>query len=158
MTPREFAIKAHGDKRYGVHPYVFHLDQVHAVLEEFGCDNPAILSAAYLHDILEDTDTNPVSLQTAFGTEIAMIVSRVTSRPGKNRKERNRATYPIIIMAPSSIMLKLADRIANARESQANSPGLFQMYLKEYAEFRQALTTNASDVAAMWDELDRLMR
>lgn len=157
MTAREFAIKAHGEHKYGEHPYAYHLDQVHAALLEFGCDSPAILTAAYLHDVLEDTDYNPIKLQMDFGTEVAMIVNRVTARPGKNRKERNRATYPFTRLAISSIMLKLADRIANVRESKKNSPKLFEMYKSEYPEFRNALYNATIRVAAMWKELDRLM-
>lgn len=155
---RVIAIEAHGKQLYGEMPYVFHLDAVHSVLVEFGCDNPAILAAAYLHDVLEDTDYDPIKLQMEFGTGIAMIVNRVTNRPGKNRKKRNLATYPIIRMAKSSIMLKLADRIANVRQAKNDSPGLLQMYAQEYPDFKVQLYNDDHGVATMWQELDSLMR
>lgn len=169
MTAREFAIKAHGDQKYGDHPYVTHLDQVHAVLVEFGCVDQDILTAAYLHDILEDTDCNYILLKLSFGERVTLLVNRVTSCPGKNRSERNKATYSETCKYPGAIILKLADRIANVRVSRVNAPDKFQMYLKEYPEFRRVLIRNALNntlsyrcgedrvMFGMWEELDCLM-
>jgi len=57
-TAREFAIQKHGDQKYGDQPYVVHLDHVHEVLSRY---YPGIMQAyrdaAYLHDVLEDTET-----------------------------------------------------------------------------------------------------
>lgn len=47
---RDVAIAAHGDQRYGTHPYVHHLDAVAAILEPFGT---AAQIVGYLHDTIE---------------------------------------------------------------------------------------------------------
>jgi hypothetical protein len=49
---REFALQAHGNQRYGSHPYSYHLDAVADLLAPFG-DEAQI--AAYLHDTGEHT-------------------------------------------------------------------------------------------------------
>ena len=154
---RLFAINAHGEQRYGSYPYVKHLDDVFNVLLEFGCDDLNILKAAYLHDVLEDTNCDPLKLHLSFGAAVAVIVDCVTSRPVKNRKERNRATYLIIRTFVSSIMLKLADRIANVRACIADNDSKLEMYRKEYPEFRHALHTEDQSLFGMWEELDCLM-
>ncbi len=46
---RDFAIAAHGEQRYGDHPYVFHLDAVAALLAPYGVDAQTI---GYLHDVV----------------------------------------------------------------------------------------------------------
>jgi len=37
-------------------PYTHHLADVARVLREFGVTDPALLTAAWLHDLVEDTD------------------------------------------------------------------------------------------------------
>jgi len=58
---REFAVKAHGDQMYGKFKYSYHLDQVKSELmklEHSGWDvHEDAYVVAYLHDVLEDTDT-----------------------------------------------------------------------------------------------------
>ncbi|MFA6234650.1 MAG: hypothetical protein WC824_10770, partial [Bacteroidota bacterium] len=52
---REFAIKAHGDQKYGDQPYVVHLDAVKDLVLGYNCDNlRRATDGAFLHDILED--------------------------------------------------------------------------------------------------------
>jgi hypothetical protein len=89
-----------------------------------------------------------------------VIVEAVSTEPGKNRKERNKATYQKIKKYEYAIVLKLADRIANGRRSKSGDPKFqahkFEMYKKEYPEFRAALYTASVDTLPMWWELDRL--
>jgi guanosine-3',5'-bis(diphosphate) 3'-pyrophosphohydrolase len=155
---KEVAIQAHGDQMYGGRPYFYHLHAVYLVLKEFGCTDLEILAAAYLHDMLEDTGYDPIKLQIEFGTKITMLVSLVTNMPGKNRKERNARTYPIIRRSQCAVMLKLADRIANVRQAKIDAPRLFDMYVSEYPGFRLALRLpEECNLTAMWTELDHLM-
>jgi (p)ppGpp synthase/HD superfamily hydrolase len=50
---KEFAIKHHGEQKYGDRPYSFHLDQVVSYLVPYGETAQVI---GYLHDVVEDTD------------------------------------------------------------------------------------------------------
>jgi (p)ppGpp synthase/HD superfamily hydrolase len=49
---REFAIKAHGEQKYGEFPYSVHLDEVATIAKPYG-ESAEIV--AYLHDVIEDT-------------------------------------------------------------------------------------------------------
>jgi (p)ppGpp synthase/HD superfamily hydrolase len=51
---RDFAIRAHGDQKYGSEPYVAHLDAVVAVLNEFGYSGDEYVCSGYLHDKQEN--------------------------------------------------------------------------------------------------------
>ena len=56
MTAKAFAIKAHGEQRYGDLLYAAHLAAVEEVLLRFGFRDEALLNAAWLHDVVEDTE------------------------------------------------------------------------------------------------------
>ena len=151
-----FAFKRHGDQKYGELPYRFHLEAVVAVLKDFGNFDDVVLSAAWLHDVLEDTPTTYAELYEVFGLQIAMLVELVTDRSGKNRAERHARTYPGIALDPKAITLKLADRIANVRQCVAvGHHSLLGMYRREYPDFKSALQRNYH--RALWSELDLIL-
>lgn len=163
-SAREFAIKAHGGQKYGKEPdappYHFHLDQV-ARLVTAALQGPpwshwlsgwtyeqmaAALAVAYLHDVVEDTDTTVEEVKVAFGSEVAEAVALLTDEPGKNRKERKAKTYAKLAKASTNTaglvarIVKTADRLANVHHSKLkDNTGLFKMYQKEHAAFRQAV-------------------
>lgn len=160
LKAREFAIVAHGDQRYGADPYVSHLDDVAVVLADAGHRNDeGLMVAAYLHDVLEDTDCGPEELLSQFGIAVYQLVWGVTDEPGKNRAERHAKTYPKIAQDPRRVTLKLADRIANVKHSLHRGGKLMDMYRKEHPEFRAALYRE-SDLynKALWEKLDTLFK
>ena len=140
---------------YGVLPYTHHLQAVEEILREFGESRVMILTAAWLHDVIEDTDVKLRDIEENFGEDVALLVGAVTSEPGDNRKMRNALTYPKIRSAgPLAVRLKLADRLANVK----SGGGSLKMYIKEYADFRHQLF-NVNDIlnVPMWNMLDKLM-
>lgn len=154
---RAFAIAAHGDQKYGENPYSVHLDDVDAVLVEFGHDDPILRAAGQLHDVLEDTKVTYGQLMLVFLSTVSDIVYGVTDIPGINRAESHARTYPHVAGNLPRTIVKLADRIANVRRSKIDKPALLKMYRKEYPFFRHMLYTDAPEVNAMWVELDRLL-
>lgn len=154
---RTFAIAAHGEQKYGTHPYSYHLNAVESVLIEFDHISSVLRAAAWLHDTVEDTSTSQAEIDIEFPGYVALIVQAVTSEPGRNRTERNIKTYPKIAKMPEAIIVKLADRIANVRESIETQSDLLKMYAKEYPAFRDALYTENEDVKHMWRYLDILL-
>jgi (p)ppGpp synthase/HD superfamily hydrolase len=154
-----YASVKHGEQKYGGLPYTHHLAAVESVLRRFGYNNPGdcasdrnILTAAWLHDVIEDTGTKAKEISELFGSHVALIVSAVTNEPGANRKIRAALTYPKIRSVPLAVALKLADRIANVE----NGGSLVAMYAKEHEDFRRALFT-PGEHDAMWAHLDRLL-
>lgn len=121
---------------------------------------PEMEAAAWLHDVVEDTETTIEEVRTLFGDETADLVWAVTSEPGRNRKERNAATYPKIVRAgEKAVALKLCDRICNVEECWRVQDSKLYMYHKEYRDFRAALRREGSDprIMKLWDRLDKLL-
>lgn len=158
-TALEFATDRHGSQMYGELPYMTgHLVYVAVLVKSAGY--PELEDAAWLHDIVEDTVTTLQEVEERFGVETAGLVWAVTSEPGKNRKERNTATYPKILqIGDKAIALKLCDRICNVEECWRVRDAKLFMYQKEYRGFRGALRSESSDprVLKLWDRLDKLL-
>jgi guanosine-3',5'-bis(diphosphate) 3'-pyrophosphohydrolase len=155
---KQFATEAHGTQKYGKQPYSYHLQTVANVLGEFGYHDESLQSAAWLHDVLEDTRLAYEDLiRAGFPVIVATYVQCVTAEGGPSRKERNRLTYNKIRKSLEATVLKLADRIANVRECVTNKDPRLRMYRSEYAEFRTALMTGDQGARKMWRELDELL-
>lgn len=129
---RKYACIAHIDQWYGDKPYVFHLDAVYAVVMEFNLGIEYQI-AAYLHDILEDTKVQREELVLKFGEHIATMVFCVSGF-GANRKEKQQNIKEKMESYPASIDLKMADRLANMRNSKIEKPKLYELYCKEHLE------------------------
>ena len=138
-----FAQDAHEGQTYSdVYSYIRHLEMVYEVLVRFGFTHVVILVASWLHDVIEDTDVSYHNIKIMFGFEVAEAVYGVTDELGRNRKERKAKTYPKIRANINSLILKLADRIANVEFGASGvfgDPSKIKMYRKEQAEFEDAL-------------------
>lgn len=140
---RQMAVAAHGEQKYGTHPYAVHLDEVARICKPFGEDAQIV---AYLHDTLEDTALTMPDIEAVFGTFTACCVALLTDPPAPNRKERKARSYAklgsISESVPESLALivKAADRLANVRASfVSRNLGLLDMYRKEHEAFRIAV-------------------
>lgn len=154
---KEFALNAHRDQKYGEHPYSVHLAEVASIAIEFGAP-PEVCEAAWLHDVLEDTDLTFEELTESFGLEVSKLVLAVTNKPGKNRAESHALTYPALrAEGPEAVLLKLCDRLANARASAKSNPRKLRMYKDEFRNFRKLLYV-ADEHEELWTELASLLR
>lgn len=150
---REFAIKAHGDQKYGDKPYVYHLDAVAEIVRQSTGDDTGILvDAAYLHDTLEDTDVTFGDIAKEFNILTACAVSVCTDPPGRNRRLRKKSANQQMSQCDSNmrgaLIVKAADRLANVREGTKND-----MYAQEHDEFRKA-AYRPGLCDDIWNELD----
>lgn len=132
---REFAIKYHGDQKYGDKPYVYHLDCVFNKLEcVFQVDGesfqytPNYGAVAYLHDILEDTDCEYEDLEKNFGYVVADNVLRLT----KDKQIDYQDYITIVKGSLLSHAVKIADTRANLTQSVLdNDKGRIVKYAKQ---------------------------
>jgi (p)ppGpp synthase/HD superfamily hydrolase len=158
---RAFAELAHAGQTYHDEvPYSFHLNRVVGVLALYKFTSPEWVCSALLHDVIEDTNRNYGDVLKRFGQVVADRVYAVTAGKGKNRHERNAATYPGIKGVEEFVILKLADRIANVEYGLATSGGKADMYAREFPEFEKGIREEdpekESDVVRrMWDHLMR---
>jgi (p)ppGpp synthase/HD superfamily hydrolase len=150
-----FATIKHAGQTYSSGlPYTHHLAAVESVLRRFQVVDEDLLTASWLHDVVEDTETKLKEIEEMFGPAVARLVHAVTNEPGQNRRARHAATYPKIREAgDNAITLKLADRIANV-EAGGNLVG---MYKKEHEDFKRALYT-PGQAEEMWAHLNQLLK
>lgn len=141
---------------YDGKPYFVHLEAVSEVLRRFGHYGTKVHVVGFLHDTVEDTDTTKEEIAERFGEEIADLVWRVTDEPGlPNRKARHEATWPRTAEKEESIIVKLADVIANFEMCIRRNDRRIHMYHKEWPDFRAALyKPGVAD--EMWTWLDYL--
>lgn len=140
---RQMAVAAHGEQKYGEHPYSVHLDDVAQLCAPFGEDAQVI---AYLHDTLEDTDLSVASIADEFGGVVAGCVGLLTDPVLPNRKARKEASYALLASVDAdsamklALVVKAADRLANVRASfRDRNMGLLSMYRKEHEAFKKAV-------------------
>ena len=81
LKATQFSALKHRNQRRkdGKTPYIIHPISVAMILAEIGgIDDPEILSAALLHDTIEDTDTSAHELDKEFGSRVRKIVEELT--------------------------------------------------------------------------------
>jgi len=143
-----FARNAHGSQMYGDQPYAAHLEAVVQVLKDAGMDDNVLLSAAWLHDVIEDTELTQEDIANLCGSDVAAIVWACTG-VGANRRERNRSISEKIGTNWRYASVKTADRIANVEASRGKP--IASMYDKEREAFWDHIA-----VHAYWRLADRL--
>jgi (p)ppGpp synthase/HD superfamily hydrolase len=154
-----YAQQAHMAQTYDGYPYFKHLEDVYKVLIEYGFkedEDLPVLQAAWLHDILEDTARSWSDLKKNFSEEVAEIVYCVTDELARTRKEKKEKTLSKIRSNIKSVVVKVADRIANVRHSKLNDSSKFAMYQKEQEEFQQSLRIY-KHIDNMWNDLNKLL-
>ena len=117
-----FAAKLHeGQYRISEEPYIIHPIEVAKILADLKMDTHTIV-AAFLHDILEDTDTSPDEIVKNFGEDVLKLVQGVTKLGKyqfKSKEERQAENFRRMFIAMAEdvriIFLKLADRLHNMR-------------------------------------------
>lgn len=117
-----FAGKAHkGQVRRSGEPYLSHPLEVASYLADMRLDRTT-LTAALLHDVLEDTDVTVADVRENFGKEVAALVEGVTkislvqaSSPEARRAEAIRKIILAMTDDIRIIFIKLADRIHNLK-------------------------------------------
>lgn len=165
----QFALAAHGDQRYGRKPYHAHLLDVVQALKRFveweDLTQP-LVDAAWLHDVVEDTDVPLARISDEFGARTAELVDAVTKDVAGPRAVVWPPVAAKIRATPQAILIKLADRIANLEQCVSwgrlgRKPGrLFRMYVRERAAFEHELRGRCAGESGaaelMWQHIDCL--
>ena len=118
----DFARKAHlGQFRKSGEPFVSHPLAVANILSSFKMDQDTI-SAALLHDVLEDTKSTKLGIKKEFNLNVANLVdgvSKLDQLDINSTTEMQAENFQKMVLAMSKdirvIVLKLADRLHNMR-------------------------------------------
>ena len=122
MKAYNYAKKYHGDQlRKSGEPYIVHPLNVAYILADMGLDDSTI-SAALLHDVVEDTEITENDITKEFGQEISEMVVGVTKLGNisfASLEEQQAENYRKMFLAMGKdirvIIIKLADRLHNMR-------------------------------------------
>jgi guanosine-3',5'-bis(diphosphate) 3'-pyrophosphohydrolase len=117
----KYATKQHtGQTRSDGSAYIKHPERVGNTVAKLKKSKnlDAIISAAYLHDTIEDTDTTHADLEKMFGGLVASIVKELTSDKEQIKKvgKEQYLTNKMIKMSSYSLVVKLADRLDNVQD------------------------------------------
>jgi guanosine-3',5'-bis(diphosphate) 3'-pyrophosphohydrolase len=147
-----FAARKHRDQRRKdeeASPYINHPISVSLLLAEIGgIADAEILSAAILHDTLEDTATTPEELEATFGMRIRKLVEEVTDDkhlPKARRKELqiDHASQ----LSADAVLIKLGDKISNVLDVTNSPPADWNIERRtEYLDWAEAVVNNCSRV------------
>src|SRR5689334_25314766 len=133
-----YAMKAHGhQKRASGDPYFSHPLEVAAILTDLKLDD-ATISAALLHDVIEDTDVTRTEIDQKFGKEIGALVDGLTKIKKLDlvtKKAEQAENFRKLLLAISSdirvLLVKLADRLHNMRTLEHVKPAKRKIIAEE---------------------------
>ena len=157
---RVFATAAHAAvgqlRKYTHEPYWVHPAEVVSIVQTVP-HTPAMVAAAWLHDVVEDTGVTIETVRAEFGAEVADLVSWLTdvSRPEDgNRAHRKALDRAHTAAAPAEAQtIKLADLISNTRSIMAHDPKFAVTYLEEKRALLAVMTRGDAGLHARASEL-----
>ena len=133
-----FAAFAHDGqlRKGGALPYLIHPMEA-ATIAATLTNDPEILAAAVLHDVIEDCGVTEDTLRARFGRRVAHLVRLQSEEKDEDRQgtwqKRKLQTINRLRAAPRELLiLTLADKLSNLRsierDLQAHGPALWQRF------------------------------
>lgn len=138
-------------RKYTGEPYINHPMEVASMVRAAG-GSQAMIAAALLHDVVEDTDKTMTDIHNEFGFEVMQMVNDLTdvSQP----QDGNRAVRKQIDAmhtsagSPNSKTIKLADLISNTRSIVQHDPEFARTYIPEKQELLKVLKQGNAELYA----------
>jgi hypothetical protein len=135
---RLFATAAHGAvkqvRKYTGEAYITHPASVAAIVSSVP-HTEEMLAAAWLHDVVEDTDVGLFQIEMEFGPAVARLVYWLTDR--SRPEDGNRATRKALDRShsaaapPEAQTIKLADIIDNTETIEEHDPDFARVFRHE---------------------------
>jgi len=118
----------HGQFRKSGEPYISHPLAVAKILAQWHLD-PQALTAALLHDVMEDTAVTKEEIAESFGKPVAELVdgvSKIDAIEFQTKEDFQAENFRKMLLAMARdvrvILIKLADRLHNMRTMQVMDP------------------------------------
>ncbi len=169
----ELSQRAHeGQTRISGEPYFLHSLAVANILAELNLDAETV-SAAMLHDVVEDTDITLEDIQQQFGDAVAQLVDGVTKmdiistlRGGEDTKQQKEHMQSenlrkmLLAMAEDVrvVLIKLADRLHNMRTLSALRPEKQRRIARETMDIFAPLANRLGIWQVKWELEDLSFR
>ena len=137
-TALAFATAAHaavGQKRkYSNDDYIVHPIRVANIVKQHG-GTDAMIAAAYLHDVVEDTNVTMDTITGMFGSVVASLVDDLTdvscSYDGNRATRKSIDAQHTADASADAQFIKCADIIDNAYDIADNDPSFWKVYQRE---------------------------
>ena len=136
LEAKGFAMCAHRNQRRKCEDaeYVVHCERVARLVARYTAD-PNVIAAAFMHDVLEDTDVTAEEMRRVFGDAVTNLVLEVTdvSRPsdGNRRVRKDKDRDHLAGSSSGGATIKLAYLIDNSGSIAAHDRGFAFIYLRE---------------------------
>lgn len=138
----EFATEAHRrqvDK--AGEPYIKHCIAVYETAKHFFPDDEHLLMAALLHDVIEDTEVDFITLEMTFGSDVAVLVQGVT-KTGLSYEQYKKN----ILSSRRLSKIKMCDLLHNMDISRIAEPSESDLRrLKKYKQFYSEIVHELND-------------
>jgi (p)ppGpp synthase/HD superfamily hydrolase len=144
---KEFAAKKFKEAGMGNH----FLEVCQILKDDFGVDDPDVLTAALLHDTLEDTDTTNEELEQTFSKEIMQMVEEVSHPKNYNAEQKKEYYEKINHISQGGKMIKLADFASHLKKFIGAFTGendLQKFTHNEYCVFIRSFLESCEDSSA----------
>lgn len=138
---KSFATAAHAGqlRKYDGKPYIVHPTAVAEMVSDM-TDDPEMIAAAFLHDVVEDTTVTNEEIFKHFGKRIAELVYDLTDQftteayPKLNRKKRKVFEAVRLGKCPKDVQLiKICDMADNTKSIIKDDPGFASLFMLEKA-------------------------
>ena len=156
IKAQKFAKDAHKHQRRddGKTPYWKHLHKVVQNLEKLGITDESIICAGWLHDTIEDTDTDYDDIYELFGKKTADIVATVTKDTRMVKKAREiaycnqlkRGTWQAQVVKLGDILANIED-LKNFKKSFSDREKQAKNKLKYYNSIKVGLDKNKRNIS-----------
>jgi guanosine-3',5'-bis(diphosphate) 3'-pyrophosphohydrolase len=167
-----FAEKAHRGqtRKYNTEiPYFIHPLRVMSRLRDYNHHDTNMLSAAILHDVVEDCNVSVEEVSVQFNENIASLVSELTQADKENpklkvlvRADRHRLNVEKLKnISKDAKIIKLADRLDNLDDVRLDIPECYgflkRRYLQESWDVLHAVEDGDGNLATtLWQKIKDL--
>lgn len=163
MIKRAFALarKAHAPQvRKSGEPYILHPIAVASIVADEMELGAAPVAAAFLHDVVEDTEYTIEDIRDNFGDDVAFLVEVVTKKGGHDYEmSKQLDNYKQILNSLQfdirAVLIKLADRLHNMRTLASMAPEK-QMKIAGETDYFYAPLANRLGLYNIKTELENL--
>jgi len=151
----------HGQFRKSGEPYISHPLAVAKILAQWHLD-PQALTAALLHDVMEDTAVTKDEIAESFGRPVAELVdgvSKIDAIEFQSKEDLQAENFRKMLLAMARdvrvILIKLADRLHNMRTMQVMDPVRKKRIARETLDI-YAPIANRLGLNSIYQELEDL--